>query len=105
MTEFETIKMRYIQRVTGDACGPHNSRFLYYRNIHTSWHIRIFVNNHWIYNGEEISEKKEYVLSPNPTFNYNLPNSLDAYMGCPIPGPTLQTFHWDIYDAKIEKQD
>jgi len=92
------MRMRYIKRIDSGQCGPQRQPLLYYRNMHPSWRIRIFVNHHWIYQGQELSEPQEYVLEPNPSGNPDL----DVLMGCPFPNTTSQQFHWDIVDAKIE---
>lgn len=93
--------LSYIKRVSGDVCGPHNTKRLYYRNTHPSWTIRIVVDHCWVYNGKEHHERQEYILKPNPNSNLNIVSPLDAHMGCPIPGPTMQQFYWDIVDAII----
>ena len=99
MDSINSADMVYIRPILGEVCGPHQTKLLYYRNTHPSWTIRIKVDHHWIYNGEELHEEKHYVLQPNPTANPGAVSPLDVLMGCPIPGPTMQTFHWDVVDA------
>lgn len=93
----------YIKRVLGEMCGPNEilSKILYYRNVHPSWTIKITIDHHYLYNGEEIHNTLYETLLPNPTHDYTTPHELDKKMGCMLPGPTPQTFHWDVIDAVI----
>lgn len=95
------IDIIYIKRVYGSSCGPHGplSRVLYYRNTHPNLTIKITVDHHWEYEGRIHHETQYYTLSPNPVHDYYTPNHLDHEMGCMVPGPTLQQFHWDLKDA------
>lgn len=95
----DATMMTYIKRVFGAVCGPHNSRLLYYRNTHPSWTIKIIIDHWWEYNGKEYHEEKERILKPNPNGNLEVVSPLDELMGCPIPGPTMQQFHWDVVNA------
>ena len=95
----DEIGMAYIKPVFGDLCGPHGARMLYFRNIHRSIRIRVFVRHHWLYQGERHERRFNFVQEPNPNAGAE-PTSLDREMGCPIPGPTMQLFQWDVYDAK-----
>jgi len=91
--------MQYVKKIYGAVCGPHNSKLLYYRNAHPSITIKITVDHHWFYDGKERHETQYYTLLPNPNQPFE-PNEKDVLMGCPIPGPTLQTFHWDLKAAE-----
>lgn len=98
--DLNKIDMQFVQPVYGNICGPHNVRLLYYRNIHPTTRIRIFVHHHYLHNNQQVSQSQQYVLYPNPKGEPDKPNSLDVIMGCPIPGPTMQRFHWDIDAAE-----
>ncbi|MCA1789201.1 MAG: hypothetical protein LC667_04895 [Thioalkalivibrio sp.] len=93
-------RMNYIKAIRGEICGPLDSRLLYYRNIHPTWTIKILVDHHWVHNDRVYREQQEYVLSPNSRAGTGV-HPLDVRMGCPIPGPTLQRFHWDVVDAVV----
>lgn len=91
--------MKYIKRIEGRVCGPHNATELYFRNTHPTRPIRIGVDHHWVQDGQEIHKPLVFVLSPNPTSDPK-PNDKDALMGCQIPGPTLQQFYWELESAE-----
>ena len=95
----DEIKMQYIKPVYGADCGPFGAKVLYFRNVHPRIAIRITVRHHWIYNGEQREEIQEHVLPSNPNAGPGV-SPLDTRMGCPIPGPTGQRFHWDVTDAR-----
>jgi hypothetical protein len=96
----DEIQQQYIKRISGNVCGPHLARLLYYRNTHPNRSIKIVIDHHWEYNGEEHHKREDYVLDPNPDGPFDRPNALDVLMGCPVPGPTQQKFHWDVLSAQ-----
>lgn len=99
LDDANAIDMQYIKPVLGDVCGPQNTRLLYYRNVHPTLRIKITVHHHWVYEGQEYHQYPVYVLEPNPRAG-SAPTELDQFMGCPIPGPTMQQFYWDVLKAE-----
>jgi alpha-tubulin suppressor-like RCC1 family protein len=94
-----SVSAFHIAYVDGVACGPllYGANMLYIRNRFVD-KLRVQVKHHWIYNGYHRSEMQEYVLDSN-NVSERLPTSADKRLGCPIPGPTAQTFHWDVTRA------
>ena len=103
MNEMDAVDvsyLAYIKPVRGAICGPHGSRLLYYRNTHPTQTLAITIDNWWLYEGRVAREPRRTItLAPNPNAHPHVVDPSDAYMGCPIPGPTLQQFHWDVLAA------
>jgi hypothetical protein len=88
----------YIIPVEGGPCGR-LSKFLYFRNIHSSRRIRIWVRKSWTYEGKNYEEFLDPIdLEANGNAS-PAPNEKDKLMGCPIPGPTSQQFFWEVKRA------
>jgi hypothetical protein len=97
---FDEINMQYIKRVQGAPCGLQNSRFAYLRNIHPTYTIIARVQERTNLDTGPSSREFDVELRPNPSLDYAAPNELDVYLGCPIPGPTLQLFEWTVTGAR-----
>jgi hypothetical protein len=94
-----SIDEQYIKAIYGAACGPWGAQILYYRNTHPNRAIRITIRHHWVYENETHEDPPyDVVLAPNLNGGQT-PTEKDALMGCPIPGPTSQRFHWDMVKA------
>ncbi|MGJ1205541.1 hypothetical protein [Sphingobacterium lactis] len=85
----EENAMRDAKMIEGSVCGPHGSRMLYARNAGTTRPIGITVEIKWIYMNEQRTESRVYTIYPQQ----------QEYLGCPIPGPTMQRFDYKIVAA------
>jgi hypothetical protein len=103
MDEAAAINRVYIKEVYGEVCGPHATRLLYYRNTHPSLTLKIRVDHWWKIDSGEVLHNPpvDHVLPPNPGADPHVVHPKDSYMGCPIPGPTMQQFYWDFKVIEI----
>jgi hypothetical protein len=92
--------MQFVKTIYGGVCGPHNTRLIYYRNIHPSNPIRITVEVTWTYEGHDYRDEKKPVLLPSKNPYAESPGPEDYEAGCPIPGPTMQQFHYKVVNAE-----
>jgi len=100
MNAVDVSYLEYIKPIRGAVCGPHDSRQLYYRNTHPSTTLAITIDHWWLYEGRVVRDtRRTLTLAPNPRGNLHMVDPGDASMGCPIPGPTMQQFHWDVLSA------
>ena len=96
------MDISYIKPIYGDVCGPHATRLLYYRNIHPNKAIRITIDHWWVHENQVLHQPpQQYVLGPVPHADPQVVHPSDKFMGCPIPGPTMQQFHWDVIKAEL----
>ncbi len=100
MNAVDISYLDYIAPIRGAPCGPHGSRLLYYRNTHPTLVLTITIDHWWLYEGRVVrDQRRTLTLAPNPRARPHVLDPADEYMGCPIPGPTLQQFHWDVISA------
>ena len=94
----EEVSVNYIVAVDGGDCGVPGTRALYYRNLHPDHRLAFHVEHHWVYENVEYREYLRFEAEPNGSAG-PAATSRDVRMGCPIPGPTMQQFHWDVTHA------
>lgn len=94
----EPVATNFIVAVDGEDCGVPGTKALYYRNLHPTHRLSFHVEHHWVYQAVEHRKYQRYEAAPNGNAGPAV-TALDVRMGCPIPGPTMQQFHWDVTHA------